>query len=117
MCGSLNEVVLLTILAQALRTQRTKHPFVSNQTSMGKRFEKVNTHSNKALHHRLKRVAITTEFLLRELLGQDTNPNNLTEPQPLSKLDVIEYLHNVISGKESNGPANELHQTSGPGTK
>ena len=114
MCGSLNESVLLTVLAQALRTQRTK--YILAHSSMGKRFEKKNTHSNKSVQHRLKRIATTTEFLLRELLGQDTNPNNLSEPQPLSKLEVLAYLHNVVSGKESNDQASELHIGSGPGT-
>ena len=65
---------------------------------MGKRFEKQNTHSNLDTHKRReKRVLLTTCFLLREALNLDPNPAGLSEPQPLSKLNVIEFLNNVIA--------------------
>ena len=65
---------------------------------MGKRFEQKNTHkNNKTVQRTETRVLLTTCFFLREALNLDTNPAGLSEPQPLTKLCVIEYLNNVLT--------------------
>ena len=42
------------------------------------------------------RIRVTIVFLLREKLGQLTNPENLRNPQPLTRLDVLQFLHAVL---------------------
>ena len=74
---------------------------------MGKRFEQQNTHKNRKTVKRTEtRVLLTTCFFLREALNLDTNPAGLSEPQPLTKLCVIEYLNNVLTTeKRATNPA------------
>ena len=73
---------------------------------MGKKFERKNTHSNKKTLCRTEtRVLLTTCFLLREALNLDTNPKGLSDPQPLTKLDVIEFLNNVLTTEKRSNTA------------
>ena len=76
---------------------------------MGKRFEKQSTHKNlDTPTRREKRVLLTTCFLVREALHLDPNPAGLSEPQTLTKLDVIEYLNHVVTGEKPTKSTNEL---------
>ena len=64
---------------------------------MGKRYEAKNTHKNKNSIRESHRIRLTVLFLLREKLGLESNPDNLSEPQPLNLLEVITFLKDVIT--------------------
>ena len=66
---------------------------------MGKRYEAKNIHKNKNSIRESHRIRLTVLFLLREKLGLESNPDNLSEPQPLNLLEVITFLKDVIITK------------------
>ena len=70
---------------------------------MGKR-SKNTTHSATNTKRDESRIALSTETLLREYLGEPTNPKGLDNPQPLTELEVKAFLKHVIQyGKRIYG--------------
>ena len=49
-----------------------------------------------------KRILVSVKYLLRVKLGLDPNPENLSEPQPTTTLEVVSYLENVVRSAHDN---------------
>lgn len=69
---------------------------------MGKRKAK-HKHTDDTKHIReTNRIRLTVLYLLRQQLDKPVNPDSLEDPQPLTKLDVIYYLNNVVGRQDKN---------------
>ena len=64
---------------------------------MGKKYETKSTRTNKGKDREAQRVRLTILYLLRSKLGLEPNPEKLSEPQPLSLLEVKSYLNYVLT--------------------
>ena len=73
---------------------------------MGKRVRTKKTHTHTLVpntHREETRIILTISFLIRQRAGINTNTANLDDPQPLTELDVQQYLGAIIRTAQS-GP-------------
>ena len=67
---------------------------------MGKKYDKKEHKARtttKGKDREEQRVRLTIVYLLRSKFGLDPNPEKLSEPQPLSLLEVKSFLNHVLT--------------------
>ena len=85
---------MFIVLAQVLPDNTTRASLMAKKSKKDKHL-----HCHKVTDARyLQRVRLTICYLLRENLSLPVNPDNLDNPQPLTKVDAVSTLYNVING-------------------